>query len=356
VVKQDCLLCERSSPDNNLYCQEIYCPAEMSPTILDYGEWLGNIEIVKPVIVLRSAVLYEARYQKKKVLLKVALPGPENRERLKREAEFLRSIRGNKTYSQFFPTWLSPYAGTKETDAYGKIVLKGHLLYYCLFEYFPGEPLRDILTKNVQLWIYHIGWIMVNLASAVAYLQGKGLYHFGLSPDTILVHLDTQTGAPSIQLFDLGIASDGQGLATNWHSFFVPPAYTAPELIDVDVPQPSYATDVYGLGLVLYELLVGQPAFPFKLYGDHEVYAAVGKGRRVSMTRTEDVGKPAEIALKAVDPNMDARYQSATEMAQELQQAFGAVPRRRRRLGLILALLLVGALLAIVVLLVVTSL
>ena len=67
IMKQVCLLCERTSPDNNLYCQETYCPAEMSPNILDYGEWLGDIEIVKPVMILRSAVLYEATHQNQKV-------------------------------------------------------------------------------------------------------------------------------------------------------------------------------------------------------------------------------------------------------------------------------------------------
>src|SRR5688572_5479872 len=164
-VKQDCLLCERSSPDNNLYCQEIYCPAEQSPTILEHGEWLGNIEIVKPIIVLRSSVLYEARYQKNRVLLKVAHPGVENRDRLVREAAFLRSIRNTKAPVHHFPLLLPPFVNTTlERNPYGKVVLRGHLLYYCLYEYFDGEALRDILTKNVQLWVYHIGWLMINLA------------------------------------------------------------------------------------------------------------------------------------------------------------------------------------------------
>ena len=87
-MKQACLLCERTSLDGNLFCQESYCPAEMSPTILDAGEWFGDVEIVKPIIVLRSSVLYEARHQKKRVLLKVAHPGFHSKERLKREAEF----------------------------------------------------------------------------------------------------------------------------------------------------------------------------------------------------------------------------------------------------------------------------
>lgn len=48
-MKQVCLLCERTSPGGDLFCQETYCPAEMSPTILDHGDMLGDIEIVKSV-------------------------------------------------------------------------------------------------------------------------------------------------------------------------------------------------------------------------------------------------------------------------------------------------------------------
>ena len=97
----------------------------MSPTILEHGDWLGNIEIVKPIIVLRASVLYEARHQHKKVLLKVAHPGPENRERLKREAEFLQQIQRLKERSEHLPVLLPPYPQTSiERDPYGKVVLR----------------------------------------------------------------------------------------------------------------------------------------------------------------------------------------------------------------------------------------
>lgn len=350
-MKQDCLLCERSSPDNNLYCQEVYCPAEMSPTILDHGEWLGNIEIVKPIIVLRSSVLYEARCQNNKVLLKVAHPGPENRERLKREAEFLKSIQNKKTQVPHLPRLLPPYVNTTvEREPYGKVVLQGHLLYFYLSEHFAGETLRDIQTTHQQMWVYHIGWMMINLASTVAFLQSKGRYHFGISPDTVLVRLDDESNVPGIMLFDLGVASDRDGLKDNWHPFFVRPAYTAPELINVRVPPASYATDVYGLGLTLYELLVGEPPYDYKLASDEQVYEAVSNGRRVDMTRSEDVRAAADIALKAVSRDIGARFQNAAEMVKALEACFGVVPQQNRRLNKQITLLTVGALLALVIL------
>ena len=357
-MKQDCLLCDRTSPDNNLYCQEIYCPAEMSPTILDNAEWLGNIEIVKPIIVLRSSVLYEGRQQKKSVLLKVAHPGPENRERLKRETQFLKQVQRGREQNEFLPVLLPPYGTTsaKQTDSdpYGKVVLRGHLLYYAVFEFFEGEPLRDILTKNLQLWVYPIGYIMIRLATAIAFLQSKGMYHYGLSPDCILVYLDQDTNAPSILLFDLGVVSDAQDLRTNWYPFVVHPAYTAPELIEPRTPQPNYATDVYGLGLVLYELLIGEPAFAYRLYSDEEVYDAVRQGRMARMSRTEDVRLAADLAVRAVDANPGARFATAAEMVTKLYEAFGDVPRigtpwyrSRVTLLVVVALVAIGVIIAL---------
>jgi serine/threonine protein kinase len=354
-MKKVCLLCERTSPDNNLFCQETYCPAEMCPYILDYGEWLGDIEIIRPITILRSSALYEARHNKHKVLLKVAHPGPEHTERLKREATFLRDIAAGKKPEASLPVLCAPYANTTiEKDPYGRAMLREHLLYFCLFEHFEGDSLRDILIKNSQLWIYHVGWIMISLASAVAFLQSKAMYHYGLSPDTVLVRFSEEAEAPQVLLFDLGIASDHEHVKADWYPSFVPPAYTAPELIGATLHR-RHATDVHGLGLILYELLVGSPTIPFKLRGDDEVYEAVRQGQRVRMNRVEDVKEVAEIAVTAVSPNPDNRQKNAAEVADALLKSFGDTPAKRKRPwpSPRTALLITAALIAIAFLLIV---
>lgn len=330
-MKQVCLLCERTSSDGNLFCQETYCPAEMSPMILDYGEWLGDIEIVKAVIVLRSAVLYEATHQNKKVFLKVAHPGAENKERLKREADFLMDMQLSKKQHEFLPVLLPPYANTTiKVDSVGKTMFQGHLLYFYLFEFVEGEPLRDILMKNPQLWVNHVGWLVISLSYAVAFLHSKGIFHFGLSPEGILVRFDEKPNVPRILLFDLGIASDGPNLGVNWYPFFLLPAYTAPELVDVRKIRADYATDVYGLGLILYELLVGEPAYTFKLHSDDEVFRAIQRNQRVRMNRVEDVRTVAQIAVQAVNQQAGQRQQDATVLAKQLLDFFGDVPEPKK--------------------------
>lgn len=78
-MKQVCLLCERTALDNNLYCQEIYCPAEKSPNILDYGEWIGDIEIIKPITILRAPYSMQPGISNARSCSK--LPIPVNRTR-----------------------------------------------------------------------------------------------------------------------------------------------------------------------------------------------------------------------------------------------------------------------------------
>jgi len=331
-MKQVCLLCERTSPGGDLFCQETYCPAEMSPTILDHGDMLGDIEIVKSVIVQRHSILYEAMHQEKRVLLKVANPGQENKERLKRESEFLQSIQLKQEKNKFLPKLIPPYANTTiKQDPYGKSMLQGHLLYFSLFEFVEGEPLQDILKKNPQLWINHVGWIMIGLGSAVAFLNSHGLLHVGLSPESLLVRFEelAEVRAPRIKLFDLGFVADPKTTNKIWYPFFVPPAYTAPELLDARNANADYRSDVYGLGLVLYEMLVGEPAYTFRLRSDADVYRAVRRNQRIAMNRVEDVEKISNLAVKAVNHQPSTRQQDAVDVVKQLTEFFGPIPEKK---------------------------
>jgi serine/threonine protein kinase len=302
----------------------------MSPSILDPGEWLGDIEIVRSLVVLRSAVLYEAKHRAKRVYLKVAHPGPKHKERLKREAEFLRDIQLDHQQLRSLPLLLPPYANvelSKQAEPYGKTMLRGHLLYFYLFEYFAGEPLRDTLLTKPQLWLNHCGLIVIGLADAIAFLHSKGKFDFGLSPDAVLIQFAKKSNTPYVLLFDLGIISDSNHMQQEWYTDFVLPAYLAPEFIHVNTIRLDYRSDVYGLGLLLYELLVGEPAVPFKLRSDAEVYRIVQDNRlRTPMNRVEDVRALADIALKAVQPRPSDRQESVAEVAKQLKAFFGNVP------------------------------
>lgn len=349
-MKQVCLRCARTAPDYNLFCQEIRCPAEMSPSILEYGERLGDIEIIRPMIVLRTAALYEVNHQDRHCYLKVAHPGEENKDRLKREAEFLGEIQRSLRQNKYLPVLLPPYQNTNiREDPYGKVMLQGHLLYFFLFEYFEGEPLRYVLMKTPQLWINHVGWIMLSLTNVIAFLHSKNRYHLGLSPESFLMRIDKETNAPRILLFDLGVASDAPRIHTHWQAFFTPLAYLAPELIEAKALQATPAQDVYGLGLILYEMLVGEPAYTYKLQSDEAIAEAVRLERHVRMNRIEDVRPVAEIALLAVSPQPERRQPTVNELAKQLKKHFPSLPpeKQNRWPTLDTLMLVIGGLLII---------
>jgi serine/threonine protein kinase len=240
------------------------------------------------------------------------------------------------------------------------MVLQDQLLYFLVCEHVAGEPLRYLLNKQPQLWSKHVGGIISSLATAVASLQNhkQRLLHGSISPDAVLIHFDAKTYEPHIVLCDLGIASPFRDFSAQWYPAVAHPTYTAPELVDTHIlPQPNhyFAIDVHGLGLVLYELLVGKPAFPFTLSSDHDIYQAIRNNDRITMTRQSDEQALARIAIAATSQNPGNRIQNATDMLKHLkQEGFKSVepaPRDRwakaRKIGII-----VGIVLAVVVLLI----
>jgi serine/threonine protein kinase len=327
VVRQVCLQCSRSAPHQKLYCQETYCPAEQAPLVLDQGEWLGDIEVIRLLVVLPSSVVYVARQQQQQVLLKIAHPRREHNERLKREAKFLAKY-SNHSDQVFLPKLLPPYVGSNLSQfQYGHLMHGDQMLYFCLFAYFEGESLASVLAQQPQPWINHVGWITLGLTSTLAYLHTKGLLHLALSPEAVLVRFaeKKKQNVPVMQLIDLGLASDPNEFNTNWYPEVVAPAYTAPELIS-NRAVFTFSTDVYGIGLILYELLMGKPRFPFQLRSASAIYHDVRTAPPLQQIERQDLGPIRDIALKTVHPSPTQRYEVVIHLLEHLKGIFKEVP------------------------------
>ena len=342
-MKRVCTVCHRISPDGNLWCQEPDCPAGDLPTIFDYGEWLGDIEVLRLMRVLRSSAIYEAQRQKEKVLLKVAHNG--HQDQLRREARTLvelAQVEQHPMLPRLLPAYQQADIGQRP---YGKTVFQDETKYYEVFDHIEGEFLSDMLLKNPQPWYQHAAWLTITIADAIAFMHLKGRkLHLNLNPDVIYVRTD-KDGIPRPTLLDLGLLGELQPLDAAWVRRYGVPAYTPPELLAGD-GQVTYAADVYGLGLVLYEMLAGHPAFRFKQRREDEVRQMVIQGLPEPLERTDLSEEIHGFAHQAVDRMPERRQQDVRLFAKTLRTMFGEVPAERRgprwrRIALVAIIILV---------------
>ncbi len=132
-------------------------------------------------------------------------------------------------------------------------------LPYVIMEYVEGEPL-DLYCDTHQLTIDDRLRLFQQAGHAVQYAHQNFIVHRDLKPSNILVTQD-EAGQPLVKLLDFGIAklldeADEQPGLTRTGFRIMTPDYAAPEQVKGE--PVSAATDVYSLGVVLYELLTGQ--------------------------------------------------------------------------------------------------
>jgi serine/threonine protein kinase len=343
-MKRICQRCNVISQDFNLWCQEKYCPAENATEIFDNGEWFGPIEIIQPIVITRSAIVYQAWRGEEQILLKVANVGCEEKLRLEARA-FLQLAKAGQ--HPLLPVLLPAHPqGSIEYHPYGWTVIEDRIKYYEVFEFADGTILRNLLLKNPQPWYQHVGWIILSIADVIYYLHKAGKLHLCLNPDIVLVRYDKK-GIPRPMLLDLGVGDAGTNIHELWNENYNLPAYTAPEIIE-GRSKVGPATDVYGLGMLMYEMLVGRPAYEYHLKKDEAVSKNV-MGGDFKPTGRIDLKNIPGIAEKAINRQYNQRYQDLLTFVQALQPNFSAIPAERKSLKVNwqIVFIVLGSLLAI---------
>lgn len=334
------------------------CPAEKGYSLLEYGDMVGDLKITRFVRVWRTAAMYEAERDGQPVLVKLAHPGDQHAERLRREATVLQSLSPQRSAVRAFinsfrpqarplyPIPISPYPH-RSRRTYGEITMRGEPRTYAVFEHAHGKILSDLLLETPQVWHTHAAWLIITMAIALRPLVRSNKCHLYLTPDVILVDTDDE-GIYRPMLLDLGFILDvGESAGSYDWLTMLEPAYSAPELL-TDSPNGSHSlqADVYSLGMIFYEMLAGHPGFESKLYRDGKTRANV-----LNIRKPLSVGRPeleqsgvAAILEAAVSPT--GRYGNVTEFANAVSKIYSSPPTERKKVPT--RLYVVGSILGIV--------
>jgi len=131
----------------------------------------------------------------------------------------------------------------------------GEDLFYVM-PYLEGESLRERLDRDHQLPVSDAVRIATNIAEALDYAHRQGVIHRDIKPANVLLH----DGKPVVADFGIALAvgEAGGGRLTETGLSLGTPHYMSPEQATGDLAIGP-ATDIYALGCVLYEMLVGEP-------------------------------------------------------------------------------------------------
>src|SRR5690348_27411 len=177
-----------------------------------------------------------------------------------------------------------------------------------------GESLATRLRHGAKFTPRAAAALMRTIAEAVDYAHSLGLLHLDLKPANVLLD---QAGTPYVADFGLARRLEN-ALAIENDEVSGTPAYMAPEQAQVRAQKLTAATDIWGLGAILYELLTGQP--PFRADTAQDTVKLVLEGR-VRAPRRWDATLPLDleaIVLRCLNRDPAGRYPSARALADDL--------------------------------------
>src|SRR6185503_5354542 len=200
---------------------------------------------------------------------------------------------------------------------------------FLVMELLEGESLGTRLRQNGALAIAKAVDFAYQTASALGAAHAKGIVHRDLKPDNLFVVPDVHdTNRERIKVLDFGIAKLQQGsvadsVKTRTGTLMGTPIYMSPEQCR-GTRTVDHRSDIYSLGVIFYEMLVGQPPFVSEGFGDlvnmHlNVPPASARSKRSDVPLALDA-----LVLKMLAKNPEDRYAEMSEVQAALKASGGS--------------------------------
>ncbi len=312
---------------------EFMCTPVFTPTTGGVGdtgtglpERIGRYQIVRVLGEGGMGVVYEARQDKpqRTVALKVIrtwLPTANILHRFQHEAETLGQLQ-HPGIACIYEAGMAEFGGETGT--------LGHHPYFAM-ELVRGRPLSEYASE-MELTMRDRLKLIANVCDAVQHAHQRGVIHRDLKPANILVD---EAGQPKVLDFGVARATDADvqtmTMQTDTGQLIGTVPYMSPEQVTGDSRLLDTRSDVYALGVILYELLSGKLPLDVRNRSIPEAARIIREekpSRLGSVTRTASGlrGDVETIVVKALEKDKSRRYSSAAEFAGDIRRYLAHQP------------------------------